>query len=73
MLALLYRRTLPGECLPHAGSHAPLWPSLPPPCSADPALAAELGEPLAEALRFFGAAQEAFGPLLQGALAEATG
>ncbi|KAL4458113.1 hypothetical protein ABPG75_012978 [Micractinium tetrahymenae] len=41
--------------------------------SADPALAAELGEPLQAALGFFSAARDAYGPLLVAALREATG
>ncbi|KAL4432798.1 hypothetical protein ABPG77_008124 [Micractinium sp. CCAP 211/92] len=40
---------------------------------ADPALAAELGEPLQAALGFFSAARDAYGPLLVAALGEATG
>lgn len=46
------------------------WPL---PRSADPALEAELGEPLAEAMRFFKHAEQAYGPLLHGALSAATG
>lgn len=41
--------------------------------SADPSLAAELGEPLQAALDFFFAARDAYGPLLVAALREATG
>lgn len=44
------------------------------PCDrADPALAAELGQPLEQALGFFGAAQQTYGPLLTAALTKATG
>ncbi|KAI7837221.1 hypothetical protein COHA_008947 [Chlorella ohadii] len=41
--------------------------------SADPDLAAELGQPLEQALGFFGAAQQTYGPLLLAALSQATG
>lgn len=40
---------------------------------ADPALAAELGQPLERAMAFFGTAQQTYGPLLLGALSKATG
>ncbi len=40
--------------------------------SADPDLAAELGQPLEQALGFFGAAQQTYGPLLLAALSQAT-
>lgn len=48
---------------------------VPSPCprSADPALAAELGEPLQAALGFFSAARDAYGPLMVAALSRQPG
>lgn len=71
-----WRPILACGCPPLAPQTPPLLLPMLKTCTghrADPALAAELGQPLEQAMAFFGTAHQTYGPLLLGALSKATG